>query len=146
MALAKRNDKGCMTHTETYISETIDIALALDPEKVEQMVKELVSLRERKGRLLIIGLGGSAANASHAVNDFRKLTGLQAFCPIDNASELTARMNDEGWEDAYLHWVQAYNPTKEDALLVLSVGGGTYTVSRPITNAVTELYMRPDIL
>lgn len=135
-----------MTHTQNYLAETISIAQALDPEKVEQMVKELVALRERKGRLFIIGLGGSAANASHAVNDFRKLTGIQAFCPIDNASELTARMNDEGWEDAYLHWVQGYNPTKDDALFVLSVGGGTYHVSRPITNAVTELFTRPDLV
>src|SRR5690349_20000127 len=140
MALAKRKDKGCMTHTETYLSETIDIALALDHEKVEQMVRELVALRERKGRLFIIGLGGSAANASHAVYDFRKQCGIEAYAPTDNVAELTARANDESWPFIFGDWMQFANP--EDAILVLSVGGGKPTVSAPIVQAVNEASLR----
>ncbi len=98
------------------------------------MVSELVALRERKGRLWLVGLGGSAANASHAANDFRKLCNIESYCLTDNVAELTARANDEGWAEAF-----SLSYAKEgDALFVLSVGGGTENVSRPINASLLE--------
>lgn len=129
-----------MSHAATYLAETISIAQQIDAEAIEKMVRELVSLRERGGRLFIIGLGGSAANASHAVNDFRKLCGIEAYAPTDNVAELTARTNDEGWETVFREWLDASKATSKDALFVLSVGGGTYEVSLPITHAVQYFY------
>ena len=123
-----------MSHTATYLSETAAIAGLVDQGAVERMVQELVTLRERKGRLFIIGLGGSAANASHAVNDFRKLCGIEAYAPTDNVAELTARANDEGWATVF----ESQWWTANDALLVLSVGGGTAEVSVPIAVAVSN--------
>ena len=125
-----------MTHTEQYLSETAEIASKIDASKVEEMVKELVSLRTRGGRLFVLGLGGSAANASHAVNDFRKLCGIEAYAPTDNVAELTARANDEGWHRIFIDWMLASHITKNDSIFVLSVGGGTFNVSIPITGAV----------
>ena len=123
-----------MSHSQTYLTETATIAGLLDADKIEQMVKELVALRERKGRLFVIGLGGSAANASHFVNDLRKLCGIEAYAPTDNVAELTARANDEGW--ATIFDVSFWQSS--DALFVLSVGGGAYQVSTPIVQAVNE--------
>jgi len=120
-----------MTHTRQYLTETCAIAARLDADKVEEMVRELVALRERRGRLFVIGLGGSAANASHAVNDFRKLCGIEAYAPTDNVAELTARANDEGWDSIFESTFS--NMRRGDAAFILSVGGGTLTVSRPIT-------------
>ena len=125
-----------MSHTQTYLQETEAISRLIDSDQVEKMVAELVALRERKGRLFIIGLGGSAANASHAVNDFRKLCGIEAYAPTDNVAELTARANDEGWAFIFGDWLQFANST--DALFILSVGGGTETVSRPLVNAIAQ--------
>jgi len=124
-----------MTHTEQYLKETIAIAESLDADKVEEMVKELVSLRERKGRLFIIGIGGSAANASHAVNDFRRLCQIDAHSPVDNVAELTAAMNDDGPMSIFC---QSFNQFihERDALLVLSVGGGGFEVSTSIMAAI----------
>ena len=126
-------------HSNDYLEETIKIASLIDPESIETMVKELVSLRERKGRLFIIGIGGSAANASHTVNDMRKLCGIEAYTPVDNVAELTARANDEGWEIIFQDGLKASNITVDDAVMVLSVGGGTEKVSLPITNALRWL-------
>ena len=123
-----------MSHSQIYLAETAQIAIQLDADKIEQMVKELVSLRDRGGRLFIIGLGGSAANASHAVNDFRRLCDIQAFSPLDNVAELTAAGNDDGWNKMFWRYFAWANIN--DALLVLSVGGGTSEVSLAITNAV----------
>ena len=123
-----------MTHSKEYLSETASIAASIKAEDIELMVAELVALRERRGRLFLIGLGGSAANCSHAVNDFRKLCGIEAYSPVDNVAELTARMNDEGpitVFDSYITWMQP-----NDALFVLSVGGGSTAVSQAITCAV----------
>ena len=117
-----------MTHTEQYLSETAEIARFLDPLAIEAMVRELVSLRERKGRLFMIGLGGSAANCSHAVNDFRRLCNIEAYTPIDNVAELTAAGNDDGWGRIFIPRFCNSN----DALMILSVGGGTESVSTPI--------------
>ena len=129
-----------MTHTEQFLKETIAIAESLDANKVEEMVKELVSLRERKGRLFIIGIGGSAANASHAVNDFRKLCNIEALSPVDNVAELTARINDEGWDTCFKDWLEGSQADANDVVLVLSVGGGTDRVSTPLTFAVRWFY------
>ena len=107
-------------HAETFLHETARIASLLDAHRIEAMVRELHALRERKGRLFVIGLGGSAANASHAVNDFRKLCSIEAYAPADNVSELTARANDEGWGTIFSGWMTFV--TLNDALMVLSVG------------------------
>src|SRR2546425_11818337 len=88
------------------------------------MAEELASLRERSGRLFLIGVGGSAANCSHAVNDFRKLCGIEAYTPVDNVSELTARTNDEGWETVFAAWLAVSRANEKDAVFVFSVGGG----------------------
>jgi D-sedoheptulose 7-phosphate isomerase len=125
-------EKAITTHSTNYLDETIQIANAIDHNTIEQMVQELVQLRFRSGRLFIIGLGGSAANASHAVNDFRKLCNIDASCPMDNVAELTARANDEGWDTC----LELLFATPNDALLVLSVGGGTDQVSLPITSVL----------
>ena len=123
-----------MAHIEEYMRETAKIADQIDYGQIEKLVQELVSLRARKGRLFFIGLGGSAANCSHAVNDFRKLCGIEAYSACDNVSELTARANDEGWNTIFRNdfW------TSNDAIFVLSVGGGTFSVSVPIFLSIQE--------
>lgn len=112
------------SHAETYLREAAEICRQIDPAVMEAMVQELKALRERGGRLFVLGVGGSAGNASHAVNDFRKLCGIEAYAPTDNVSELTARTNDEGWETAFSGWLEISRPRAEDALFVFSVGGG----------------------
>lgn len=109
-----------------------------DTGSVEAMVSELVALRERGGRLFILGLGGSAANASHAVNDFRKLCEIEAYAPTDNVAELTARANDEAWEDIFSTWLVGSRLCNKDAILILSVGGGTEDVSIPLGFAINH--------
>lgn len=101
-----------------------EIAARIDQAAVEAIAKSLVALRARGGRLFILGVGGSAANCSHAVNDFRKLCGIEAYAPTDNVSELTARTNDEGWETVFVGWLRISRLSKNDALLIFSVGGG----------------------
>ena len=125
-------EKAIITHSGEYLLETSRISTRVDEWKIEEMVRRLAELRFRAGRLFIIGLGGSAANASHAVNDFRKLCNIDASCPMDNVAELTARANDEGWDTC----LELLFATPNDALLVLSVGGGTDQVSLPITSVL----------
>lgn len=96
----------------------------LDPDAVERVVEELARVRERGGRLFILGVGGSAANASHAVNDFRKICGFECYAPTDNVSELTARTNDEGWASVFSEWLKGSRINARDGLLIFSVGGG----------------------
>lgn len=108
-----------------HLEETAQIASRLDLVILERMVERLVRLRQEDGRLFIVGVGGSAGNASHAVSDFRKLTGIEAYSPVDNVSELTARTNDEGWETVFSAWLTGSRPTARDLLLILSVGGGS---------------------
>lgn len=122
-----------MTHTETFLRETQEIAKTLDSAQVERLVKELKYLRDRGGRLFLVGLGGSAANCSHAVNDFRRLCNIDASTPVDNSAELTARINDDGWVNALSCPLKA-----GDVLFILSVGGGGPQVSRPIGNVIGE--------
>lgn len=113
-----------MSYSQLHLEETIAIAKLIDHNIVEKIVEELVLLREHSGRLFILGVGGSAANASHAVNDFRKLSGIEAYAPTDNVAELTARANDEGWNTIFSGWLLGSKLTNNDCLLILSVGGG----------------------
>ncbi len=127
-------------HVAQYLREVCDIAQALPAGEIEALCDELVGLRERGGRLFILGVGGSAANASHAVNDFRKLCGIEAYAPTDNVSELSARTNDEGWPSVFAEWLRVSRIGPRDAILVLSVGGGNLerNVSPNIVAAVKE--------
>jgi D-sedoheptulose 7-phosphate isomerase len=113
------------TFTDQYLEEARQVIAGLDVRAIERMVEILAATRERGGRLFILGVGGSAANASHAVNDFRKIIGLESYAPTDNVSELTARTNDEGWETVFESWLQTSRLTSQDCILVFSVGGGS---------------------
>ncbi|MBL8295865.1 MAG: SIS domain-containing protein [Bryobacterales bacterium] len=113
-----------MTFTETFLQEAVQILHQLDRAAIDRCVELLANARDRGGRLFILGVGGSAANASHAVNDFRKICGFEAYAPTDNVSELTARTNDEGWGGVFASWLETSRLTARDALLVFSVGGG----------------------
>jgi D-sedoheptulose 7-phosphate isomerase len=113
-----------LTFAQEYLNEVKRIVDALDIDQIERAAGIIRDVRERGGRLFILGVGGSAANASHAVNDFRKIVGIEAYAPTDNVSELTARTNDEGWATVFQAWLAGSRLRKEDALLVLSVGGG----------------------
>src|SRR5882724_9167611 len=113
-----------MKFIQNYLEETQRVTAQLDPRAIEKMVDELALVRERDGRLFILGVGGSAANASHAVNDFRKICGFECYAPTDNMSELTARTNDEGWQSVFIEWLKGSRLTPKDAILVFSVGGG----------------------
>jgi D-sedoheptulose 7-phosphate isomerase len=112
------------TFTETYLGETRRILAALDIASVEALARDLAAVRERGARLFVLGVGGSAGHAGHAVNDFRKLCGIEAYAPTDNVSELTARVNDEGWDSVFSAWLEGSRLSADDAVLVLSVGGG----------------------
>ncbi len=114
-----------MTFTDQFLLEVEAVARQLDRPAIERSAELLARVRSRGGRLFILGVGGSAGNASHAVNDFRKIVGLEAYAPTDNVSELTARTNDEGWATVFASWLQTSRLTNRDAVLVLSVGGGS---------------------
>jgi D-sedoheptulose 7-phosphate isomerase len=113
-----------MTYTEQHLAETAEIVRQLRSDEIEKMVDLLLAVRERGGRLFFLGVGGSAANASHAVNDFRKIAGLECYAPTDNVSELTARTNDEGWPSVFVEWLRGSRLNEKDAVMVFSVGGG----------------------
>ncbi len=113
-----------MEFTRTFFAEVSKIASSIDCEEVEAIARALAAVRERGGRLFVLGVGGSAGNASHAVNDFRKLCGIEAYAPTDNVSELTARTNDEGWPTVFAGWLEVSRLSAKDAVLVFSVGGG----------------------
>jgi D-sedoheptulose 7-phosphate isomerase len=113
-----------MSYAIQHLKEVSEIASRISPTDCEKCVAELVSLRSRGGRLFVLGVGGSAANASHAVNDLRKIAGLECYAPTDNVSELTARTNDEGWASVFVEWLRGSRMSGRDALLILSVGGG----------------------
>ena len=126
-----------MSHAQLYLSEVAAIGGKLDCEQIEALAAHLDILRGKGGRLFIAGLGGGAANALHAANDFRKLCGIDAYCLAENIAELTARANDEGWKTIFDGALHGSKPTPQDALLILSVGGGTEQVSFPLV-AVME--------
>ena len=114
-----------MNFTESFIEEATEILNKLDVSAIERTVEVLVQTREQGGRLFVLGVGGSAANASHAVNDFRKIVGIEAYSPTDNVSELTARTNDEGWASVFRAWLEGSHINSRDTVLVFSVGGGS---------------------
>jgi D-sedoheptulose 7-phosphate isomerase len=114
-----------MTYSEQHLGETRAIIDRIDVSAVERVVETLAAVRDRGGRLFFLGVGGSAANCAHAVNDFRKLAGFEAYAPTDNVSELTARTNDEGWDTVFVAWLQGSRLRREDGLFVFSVGGGS---------------------
>jgi D-sedoheptulose 7-phosphate isomerase len=114
-----------MTYSEQHLNETVEIARRLDHEAIERIAEILAGVRDRGGRLFFLGVGGSAGNCGHAVNDFRKLAGFEAYAPTDNVSELTARTNDEGWDTVFAAWLKGSRLRKEDAVFVFSVGGGS---------------------
>lgn len=113
-----------MSHAAQFLNEAKRVIDGLDVEAIERMATQLEQVRDRGGRLFILGVGGSAANASHAVNDFRKIAGIEAYAPTDNVSELTARTNDEGWPTIFVEWLRVSKLKPADLILVFSVGGG----------------------
>ena len=125
-------------YIDQYLAETIMVAQNIDRHKIEAAIKMLWNLQRQGGRLYVVGNGGSAANASHAVNDFRKITHIKAYSPYDNVAELTARINDDGWNGSLLDWSAVERITKDDVLLVLSVGGGSEDASGNITRIMTR--------
>jgi D-sedoheptulose 7-phosphate isomerase len=114
-----------VSFSERYLDETAQIVRELDPGAIERVATGMAKVRDSGGRLFVLGVGGSAAHAGHAVNDFRKLCGFEAYAPTDNVSELTARVNDDGWESAYAAWLKGSRLGSGDAVLALSVGGGS---------------------
>ena len=125
-------------HVTRYFASAAQIAEAIDPGDIEEMVRGLAALRERGGRLFILGVGGGAGHASHAVNDFRKLCRIESYAPTDNVSELTARTNDDGWDTSFTEWLLVSKLSAADGLLVFSVGGGSrsHNVSVNLVNAI----------
>lgn len=131
-------------HLETFFAEAIQVARQLDLEVLDRMVERLVQLRDDGGRLFLCGVGGSAANCSHAVNDFRKLAGIEAYTPVDNVSELTARTNDEGWDTVFSAWLRVSRASNRDVLFVMSVSGGSCerNISANLVAAIDEAKAR----
>jgi D-sedoheptulose 7-phosphate isomerase len=127
-----------MSFVKQFLSEVQQVTAQLNESAIEQCADELAAIRERGGRLFILGVGGSAGNASHAVNDFRKICGFEAYAPTDNVSELTARTNDEGWPTIFAEWLKGSRLNRKDGLLIFSVGGGNLekNVSPNLVNAI----------
>lgn len=127
-----------MSFSKEFMLGISEIAMALESQKMDDMAESIAEIRRRSGRLFILGAGGSAGNAGHAVNDFRKLCGVEAYAPTDNISELTARVNDEGWDSVFDEWLKVSRLQAKDGLLIFSVGGGDLEkkVSVPIVNAI----------
>ena len=127
-----------MSYTEEHLAETIDIIKKIDTDKIEKLIELLVQVKINCGRIFFLGVGGSAGNCSHAVNDFRKIVGIESYAPTDNVSELTARTNDEGWESIFVNWLKVSRLSPNDLIFVFSVGGGDLekNISPNIVNAL----------
>ena len=127
-----------MEYIDKYFSEVGEIIEKLDREQIREAIEIIVNVRKNGGRMFILGVGGSAANASHAVNDFRKIAGIETYTPTDNVSELTARTNDDGFESVFVNWLKTSKLNEKDCLLILSVGGGNAekNVSVNLINAI----------
>jgi D-sedoheptulose 7-phosphate isomerase len=125
-------------HSTAYLAAAAQMARDVDPERIDAMAAGLAAVRDRGGRLFVLGVGGGAGHASHAVNDFRKLCGIETYAPTDNVSELTARTNDDGWETSFSAWLEVSRLSDRDALLVFSVGGGSreHNVSTNLVRAM----------
>ena len=131
-------------YTLRYLQEVCTIAASIRPEQLERMVALLCSVRERGGRVFFLGVGGGAGHAGHAVNDFRKIAGIECYAPSDNVSELTARINDDGWESCYANWLVGSRLVSRDAVFVFSVGGGS--IERNISmNLVNSLRLAQEV-
>lgn len=122
--MAKTNTEVNLEYVREYLDEASEVLRRIDERSIERLVDHLVELRDRGGRLFIVGVGGGAGNASHAVNDFRKICNIEAYTPTDNVSELTARINDDGWDSSFAEWLRGSRLNSADMLLVFSVGGG----------------------
>jgi D-sedoheptulose 7-phosphate isomerase len=133
-----------MSHIKHYFRQVAEIANTIDYDEIERMASVLVDVRDRGGRLFFLGVGGSAANCSHAVNDFRKLCNIEAYSPVDNVAELTARTNDDGWDTVFATWLRTSNANSKDVVCVFSVGGGdaARNVSPNIVKALDEAKAR----
>ena len=114
-----------MSFSSKHLSETIEISKQINTDEIEEIVDLLADVKTKNGRIFVLGVGGSAANASHAVNDFRKLAGIESYAPTDNVAELTARTNDEGWQTVFAGWLKVSKLISNDCLFILSVGGGS---------------------
>ena len=127
-----------MTFSDAFVKESVGVLTSIDTNMIEQLAEGLAAARERDGRLFILGVGGSAGHASHAVNDFRKICGFEAYTPTDNVSELTARTNDDGWDTTFSEWLKGSRINSKDGLLIFSVGGGNLekNVSPNLVNAI----------
>jgi D-sedoheptulose 7-phosphate isomerase len=128
-----------MSFVDDYLNDAVSILRKIDRDRVEKMIQLLLTIREQKGRLFFLGVGGSAGNASHAVNDFRKIADFEAYTPADNVSELMARTNDEGWDTVFVEWLKGSRLRKEDGVFVFSVGGGNSekNISKNLVLALT---------
>ena len=125
-----------MKHSNFFLREVINVAKKIDLEKLEKLCVALSKIRKRRGRVFFLGVGGSAGNASHAVNDFRKLCNLECYSATDNVSELTARINDEGWDSSFSNWLRISKLNSKDAIFILSVGGGN--IKKKISMNIVE--------
>lgn len=123
-------------YIDRYLSETEEVLKGLEREKIRKAIEILAGVKKKNGRLFILGIGGSAANASHAVNDFRKIAHIESYTPVDNVAELTAWTNDNGFEYIFINWLKTSGLNEKDALLILSVGGGTQTTSKNLVLAM----------
>ena len=133
-----------MNFTSQFLSEVLQVASQFDAAAIDKLVDELALVRDRGGRLFILGVGGSAANASHAVNDFRKICGFECYAPTDNVSEVTARTNDDGWSSVFVEWLKGSRLQARDGLLVFSVGGGN--VEKNVSpNLVTAIQLAQQV-
>jgi len=126
------------TYIDTYLKEVIDIVGKIDRIQIENMIDVIVKIKKDNGRMFMLGVGGSAGNASHAVNDFRKIAGIESYTPTDNVSELTARINDDGWDTAFVNWLKGSRLNSNDCLFIFSVGGGNLekNISVNLVNAL----------
>ena len=133
-----------MSYSAQHLKETAEIVAKINPADCDKCVAELRAVREHGGRLFMLGVGGSAANASHAVNDFRKIAGIETYAPTDNVSELTARTNDEGWASVFVEWLRTSKLNSKDCLFILSVGGGNME-KNVSTNLVAALQLAKQV-
>jgi D-sedoheptulose 7-phosphate isomerase len=129
-------------HVTRYLAEVAGLAQRIDPKGIDALAAGLAGVRARGGRLFVLGVGGGAGHASHAVNDFRKLCGIESYAPTDNVSELTARINDDGWDTSLVNWLLGSRLRSDDALMVFSVGGGSrqHGVSVNLVNAIEKAH------
>ena len=111
-------------HIDNFFYGVGSISKLINKKKIQKLAEEIYKIKKKRGRLFFLGVGGSAGNCSHAVNDFRKICNIESYCPTDNVSELTARINDEGWETSFQEWLKSSNLSKKDAIFIMSVGGG----------------------